>query len=158
MMFHRCPEINHLTALRGFFPREAKGVKYRKSSCFHVDVQVASGHVRNHLHLAMPRPAQSSSWIHTLHIYFTWFTCIRRSVNEMRKMWFCCSLLKSFSVKAITTLNTALNELLGTFSWLCMRRYCVCVIVLAALGRASLLLLEGRRFDSPGLHVKASSG
>ena len=39
-----------------------------------------------------------------------------------------------------------------------MRRYCVCVFVLAAMGRASLLLLEGRWFDSPGLPVKASSG
>lgn len=56
---HSCPEIRGFEG--GFFPREAKGVKYRKSSCVNVYVQVASGHVPDYLHLAMPRPVQSSS-------------------------------------------------------------------------------------------------
>ena len=42
-------------------------------------------------HSAMPRPTQSSTWIHTLYIYYVIY--VRYSVNTTIKLWFCCSLL-----------------------------------------------------------------
>ena len=39
----------------------------------------------------MPRPAQSSSWIYKLYIYY--MNCIRYYVNANCKLWLCCSVL-----------------------------------------------------------------